>query len=234
LKKVVARERNKTYYRILHMPIWIWVFFVLPGHLTHDLYLYGPDHRHRYWLLAVVAVVIWRGYAGRLPGVEFRPYVTHYGMEEPNLRYRVVCYTAAWIDLLVPFALNLAGLAIAVATGRWMMQELYDWLYYPLAGAIALATAADWTPRAKRSVKFEGVERAWFYVAIWTVVPSQAAGWAMWRLGRFFALDRATLNQARLGMFVAVAAMFFALAALGKLPRTRRDYEMGEEVSGGV
>jgi hypothetical protein len=34
MKKVVERERNKTYYRILHLPIWIWVFFIMPGHLT--------------------------------------------------------------------------------------------------------------------------------------------------------------------------------------------------------
>jgi len=234
LKKVVERERNKTYYRILHTPIWIWVFFVLPGHLTHDLYVHGPDRRHALWLAVVIAVVLWRGYVGRLPGVEFRPYVTHYGMDQSNLWYRVVCYSAAWIDLLVPFMLNLAGLVIAVATGEWRMAELYRWLYYPLAGAVVLATALNLTPRAKRSVKYEGVERGWFYVAIWTVVPSQSAGWAMWRLGKYFDVERQVLNEARLAVFVAVAAVFFTLTVLGRLPRTRRDYELGEEVSGGV
>ena len=234
LKKVVARERNKTYYRALHAPIWIWVFWILPGQMTHDLYRYGPDRRHAIWLAVVIAAVIWRGWLGQLPGVEFRPYVTHYGMEQPNLAYRVVCYTAAWIDLLVPFTLNLAGLAMAAATGEWKMTELYRWLYYPLAGAIVLATALDLTPRAKRSVKYEGVERGWFYVALWTVVPSQAAGWAMWRLGKYFEMERGALNQARLGVFVGVAAVFFALTVLGKLPRTKREYELGEEISGGV
>jgi hypothetical protein len=155
-------------------------------------------------------------------------------MDQPNLWYRVVCYTAAWIDLLVPFTLNLAGLGVAVATGEWKMAELYRWLYYPLAGAIVVATALDLTPRAKRSVKYEGVERGWFYVALWTVVASQAAGWAMWRLGKYFEMERGALNATRMGVFVAVAAAFFALTMLGKLARTKREYELGEEISGGV
>lgn len=234
MKKVVTRERNKIHYRILHTPIWVWVFWILPGHLTYDLYLHGLDRRHGIWLAVVLAVVLWRGYVGRLPGVEFRPYVTHYGMDEPNLPYRVVCYTAAWADLLVPFTLNLAGLIIAVATGRWMMAEMYRWLYYPLAAAVVLATVLDLTPRARRSVMYEGVERGWFYVAIWTVVPSQAAGWAMWRLGKRLGLEAAALNQARLGVFLAVAVLFFSLTYLGKLPRTQRDYAIGDEVAPGV
>ena len=56
MKKVVERERNKTYYRVLHVPIWLWVFFILPGNLTYDLYLHGPDTRHAIWL-AIVFVV---------------------------------------------------------------------------------------------------------------------------------------------------------------------------------
>jgi hypothetical protein len=105
MKKVVERERNKTYYRVLHLPVWIWVFFILPGHLTYDLYLHGPDRRHGIWLTIVVAVCIWRGFAGRLPGVEPQPYIRYYGEDQQNLPYRMVCYTAAWIDLIVPFAL---------------------------------------------------------------------------------------------------------------------------------
>ena len=31
MKQAVFRERNKQYYRVLHSPIWIWVFWVLPG-----------------------------------------------------------------------------------------------------------------------------------------------------------------------------------------------------------
>ena len=140
MKKVVEREKNKNYYRVLHVPIWIWVFWILPGHLTADLYAHGPDRRHWIWLAIVTAVCIWRGFAGRLPGGEPRPYITHYGEPKPNLWYRVVCYTAAWIDLLVPFTINLIGLAINFFFGRWIINDLFYKLYYPLAAAIVLAT----------------------------------------------------------------------------------------------
>ena len=101
MKKVVERERNKNYYRVLHVPIWIWCFWILPGHLTASLYAHGPDRRHWIWLAIVTAVCAWRGYAGRLPGAEPRPYITHYGEDKPNLWYRVISYTTAWIALLV-------------------------------------------------------------------------------------------------------------------------------------
>jgi hypothetical protein len=227
MKKVVERERNKTYYRILHLPIWFWVFFVLPGHLTFDLYAHGPDRRHAIWLAIVIAVCIWRGLAGRLPGVEPRPYVTHFGVYQPNLGYRVVCYTAAWIDLLVPFTLNIIGMLVAVITGAWQIAQLYRWLYYPLAALVMLGTALDLTPRARRSTANEGAERAWFYVGIWTVVPAQAVGWAMWRLGSRMALNNHELTWVRLGATVLVAAVLLALGVLGKLPRTQR-YRAGD------
>lgn len=229
MKKVVTRERNKTYYRILHLPIWIWVFFILPGNLTYSFYLHGPDRRHWIWLAIVTAVCIWRGIAGRLPGVEPAPYITHYGVDQPNVPYRVVCYTAAWIDLIAPFALNLLGLVGAVLTGRWLIREFYLWLYWPIALAVVAATIFDFTPRARRSTKCEGAERAWFYVAIWTVVPSQLAGWAMWRLGPHLGLAGRQLDLARLAAFASVAAFFIFLGAVGKLGRTGRYYEANME-----
>ena len=222
MKKVVERERNKTYYRVLHLPIWVWVFFVLPGHLTFDLYSHGPDRRHAIWLAIVTAACIWRGLAGRLPGVEPKPYVTHWGVHQPNLGYRVVCYTAAWIDLLVPFALNVVGLGIAVMTGEYKIAQLYRWLYYPLAALVVLGTGLDLTPRTKRSTAYEGSERAWFYVAIWTVVPAQLMGWATWRLGSRMHFTSDELIWVRFGSTVLVAAAVFTLGALGKLPRTAR------------
>jgi hypothetical protein len=224
MKKVVERKRNKGYYRVLHLPIWIWVFFILPGHLTYALYLHGPDRRHGIWLAVVFAVCVWRGLAGRLPGVEPQPYVTHYGADRANLPYRVVCYTAAWIDLLVPFALNLLGLVLAAATGRWHLAELYCYLYYPLAFAILLATFLDWTPRARRSTRNEGAEKAWFYVAIWTVVPTQVLAWAAWRLGSRLGWTSYELDCLRLAAFVTAGAVFFALGWQGRLPRSRRFY----------
>lgn len=229
MKQAVTRERNKGYYRVLHVPIWIWVFFILPGNLTSDLYQHGPDRRHWIWLAIVTAVCAWRGARGRLPGVEPKPYITHYGAEQPNLGYRVVCYTAAWIDLLVPFTLNLLGLIIASLTGRWMVPELYDWLYYPLAIAVVLGTLLNWTPRARRSTRGEGAEKAWFYVAIWTVVPTQVASWAMWRLGPRMGLQGAALAHARLAVFLILAALVLLPTILGKLPRTER-YHAAEDM----
>lgn len=224
MKQVVTRERNKGYYRVLHVPIWVWVFFVLPGNLTSDLYQHGPDRRHWIWLAIVVAACAWRGMMGRLPGVEPRPYITHYGAEQPNLWYRVVCYTAAWVDLLVPYTLNLLGLVIANISGKWMVPQLYTWLYYPLMIAIVLATALNWTPRARRSTRNEGAEKAWFYVAIWTVVPCQVAAWAMWRLGPRFGFSGDSLTHARLATFVIVSLALFTITYLGLLPRTERYY----------
>ncbi len=224
MKKVVERERNKRYYRVLHLPIWIWVFFILPGHLTYALYLHGPDRRHAIWLGIVLVVCILRGIAGRLPGVEPQPYVKYYGKDQKNLPYRVVCYTAAWIDLLVPFTLNFLGLVLAVATGRWHIAALYRYLYYPLALGIVLATFMDWTPRARRSTKNEGSEKAWFYVAIWTVVPTQILAWTAWRLGSRIGWTSYELDSLRLAVFVAAFAFFFFLGFKGRLPRSQRYY----------
>ncbi len=231
MKRVVERERNKSYYRVLHIPVWLWVFFILPGNLTYQLYLHGPNRWHGWWLALVAAVCAWRGWKGRLPGVEPRPYITHYGDDQPNLPYRVVCYTAAWIDILVPFALNLIGLAIAGVTGRWIIGDLYARLYYPLALAVAAGTAMNWTPRAHRSTIGEGAEKAWFYVGIWTVVPAQVAAWGAWRLGGRFGFPPITLGRFRLVVFLAVAGLFYLGGLLGRLPRTARYYPSSENAA---
>ena len=229
MRKIVDREKNKKYYRVLHLPIWLWVFFILPGHLTYALYVQGPDRRHWIWLAVVFAVCAWRGLAGRLPGVESRPYVTHYGMDQPNVPYRVVCYTAAWIGIIVPYALNMIGIAFAAVTGHWILAELYACLYYPMALAVATATLLDWTPRARRSTKGEGAERAWFYVGVWTVVPAQVAAWAAWRLGGGLGLHPLVLSRIRLCIFSAVTMAFLILGLRAKLPRTRRYYVTAED-----
>jgi hypothetical protein len=221
-KQVVHRERNKQYYRVLHLPIWVFVFFVLPGPLTFDLYTHGPDARHGWWLALVLAICIWRGLAGRLPGVERQPYITHWGIDQRNLPYRVVCYTAAWIDLFVPFALNVIGLVIGAITGKWILRDLYWWLYYPLALLVVLIGWLNLLPRTRRSTAQEGVERAWFYVAIWIVVPAQLTGWGMWRLASKFGLTGTALAQTRLLTFAGVAAIFAWLGVTGNLGRTTR------------
>jgi len=228
MKKVVEREHNKGYYRVLHIPIWLWVFFILPGNLTYQLYLHGPNRWHGLWLALVAAMCAWRGWNGRLPGVEPRPYITHYGVHQPNLPYRVVCYTAAWIDIIVPFSLNLIGLAIASVSGKWIIGNLYAWLYYPLALAVVAGTVMDWTPRARRSTRGEGAEKAWFYVGIWSVVPAQVAAWAAWRLGGRLGLPPVTLGRFRLIVFLLVAGGFYFAGLAGKLPRTGRYHAPGK------
>jgi cytochrome b subunit of formate dehydrogenase len=141
----------------------------------------------------------------------------------------VVCYTTAWIALLAPFTINLAGLLINFFTGKWMINDLFTRLYYVLAAAIVIATILDFTPRTRRSTRGEGAEKAWFYVAVWMVVPTQLAGWAMWRLGRQFKLSGASLDHLRLATFLVVAGVFLILGLLGKLPRTQR-YHIPEGV----
>jgi hypothetical protein len=224
MKKVVERTRNKNYYRALHIPLWVWAFWVLPGNLTADFYAHGPDRRHWIWLAIVTVVCVWRCVLGRLPGCEAQPYITHYGEEKPNLWYRVICYTTAWIDLLVPFTINLLGLAINFFTGKWVINDLYVKLYYILAAAIVLATVFDLTLRARRSTRGEGSEKGWFYVAVWMVVPTQIAGLLMWRLGRMLHLSPVALDHARLATFLITSGVFLLLGLLGKLPRTQRYY----------
>ncbi|MBI4471686.1 MAG: hypothetical protein HY646_03395 [Acidobacteria bacterium] len=224
VKEAPAQPRMfKTYSRVLHVPIWIWVFFILPGHLTFDLFARGPDRRHWIWLSVVAAVVTWRGILARLPGAEAGPYITRYGVEQPNLPYRVVCYTAAWIALLVPFTLNLIGLAALVVTGKTVLEEFYTWLYYPLAAAIVVATALNRVPRTRRSTIREPQEKAWFYSALWIIGPTQLANWAAWRLGPALGFAGFKLDCFRLAVLMLVAATFLALSWKGKLPRTRRN-----------
>jgi len=60
------RTRNKTYYRVNHWPIWIFVFFIAPGPLTFDLFERGFDARMAVWLGLVLAVTGYFGMRGRL------------------------------------------------------------------------------------------------------------------------------------------------------------------------
>ncbi len=215
----IERTANPVWYRLLHWPIWIWVFFILPGHLTQALFHHGGDRRHLAWLTSVILATGVRGLKGRLPGVEGRPYVTHFGEDKPNLGYRVVCYTAAWIDLLVPYTINAVGLGIAAASGRWLLPELWGWLYLPLALLVVCLAWADRVPRARRSTWNEGAERAWFYGALWTVLPTQLVGWGAWRLANALAVDGIALARWRLGCFIATSLLFGVAAWRGKLPR---------------
>jgi len=142
------RERNKNSYRFAHWPIWIWVFFIAPGPLTFDLFDDGFDRRMAAWLAAVLVGTGLAGLRGRLPGVEPRPYILRFTEDKPNPLYRRICYTFAWSAVAVFAILNLAGLMIAVVTGKWVLRQLYAYGYFPLALAVwaagALPTPWSW------------------------------------------------------------------------------------------
>ena len=101
---------------------------------------------------------------------------------------------------------------------------MYQYGYYPLALAVVLGTVLNLTPRAKRDTFGEGAERAWFYVAIWTVVPTQVVNWAAWRLGKYMELAPLPLARTRLVICLLSTAFFFLLGYASKLPRTQRYY----------
>lgn len=211
------RDRNKLYYRILHWPIWIFVFFIAPGPLTFDLFDRGFDGRMAAWLALVVAGTGAAGLRGRLPGVEPRPYIVRFTEDRPNPVYRRVCYTVAWGEAVAFAALNIAGLAVAVVTGRWYLEQIYRWGYFPLAGAIWLAGALGRLPRVKPSTKGEGHERRYFYGTVWAVSVAQPVLWLLWVL---LPVGRAA-DAAKLGVFLGVLAGMGWLAYRGRLPRTR-------------
>ena len=213
------RERNKLYYRFLHWPIWIWVFFIAPGSLTFDLFARGFDNRMALWLGAVLLGTGIAGLRGALPGVEPRPYIIRFTEDRPNPLYRRVCYTFAWSEVITFAVLNATGLAIAIATGGWhlKMSQIYRTAYFPLAGAIWVIGALGRLPRVKASTRGEGHERRYFYGSVWAVCWAQPALWLLWK-----ALpETPATDSIKLIVFVGILAFVGRLAHRGVLPRTR-------------
>jgi hypothetical protein len=211
------RERNKFWYRVAHWPIWIWVFFLAPGPLTFDLFAHGGSLNNWYWLLVVLAGTGLAGLYAQLPGVEARPYILFFSEDKPNPLYRRVCYTFAWNALLNFVLLNLAGSLDAVITGRWRMKEIYTKYYFILLAVIVLLGVLGLLPRVGRSTKGEGIERRYFYGAVWSIALSQTLMLILWK-----ALPKNHLTDiVKLCAFVISLAGFGALSVLGLLPRTR-------------
>jgi hypothetical protein len=211
------RERNKPHYRLAHWPIWIFVFFIAPGPLTFDLFERGFDARIAAWLGLVLLATGIAGWFGQLPGVEPKPYILRFTEDKPNPLYRRICYTAAWADLLCFVLLNSAGLIYAVATGAWRLRQVYDYAYFPLAGAIWIVGLMGWLPRVKASTKGEGHERRYFYGAVWAVCAAQPVLFVLWKT-----LPRSTAaDGAKLAVFIGILAGMGWLARQGRLPRTR-------------
>lgn len=211
------RERNKLYYRFFHWPIWIWVFFIMPGPLTFDLFARGFDRRMILWLSLVLIGTAVAGVRGRLPGVEPRPYIIRFTEDKPNPLYRRICYTFAWSAAITFASLNIAGLLVAVVTGRWVLRQIYDAAYFPLAGSIWLLGLLGRLPRVMASTKGEGHERRYFYGTVWAVCVAQPVLGMLWRL-----LPQARVADiVKLCVFVGILAAVGLLARRGVLPRTR-------------
>ena len=211
------RERNKVSYRLNHWPIWIFVFFIAPGPMTFVLFEHGFDRRMVAWMSIVLIGTGIAGLAGRLPGVEPRPYIIRFTEDRPNPLYRRICYTLAWSEAITFAVLNIAGLSWAIATGEWRLRQMYETAYFPIAGTIWALGALGQLPRVKPSTKGEGHERRYFYGSVWAVTIAQPVLWLLWKV-----LPQGTVTDViKLGAFILILAFVGNLARLGVLPRTR-------------
>jgi hypothetical protein len=211
------RVRNKTYYRVLHWPIWIFVFFIAPGPLTFDLFATGFDGRMATWLGVVLVATGVAGLRGRLPGCEPAPYIIRFTEDRPNPLYRRICYTTAWGEVIAFAVLNTAGLAYALVSGEWQMRQMYDAAYFPLAGTVWALGAMGRLPRVKRSTQGEGHERRYFYGSVWAVTLAQPVLWLLWKT---LPVSRGA-DALKLLAFVGILAVVGQLSRRGVLPRTR-------------
>lgn len=211
------RARNTNLYRLAHWPIWIWVFFLVPGPLTFTLFARGFSGANLAWLAVVLAGTGVAGLRGRLPGVEPRPYILRFDEAKPNPLYRRVCYTFAWNAVLSFALLNLSGLAIAAVTGSWYMKQIYHYAYLPVCGAVLLLGAAGALPRVGLSTKGEGTERRYFYGSVWAVTVAQTLLLTLWQIRP----PTREANMVKLVVFVGAMLLMGLAAYRGALPRTR-------------
>jgi hypothetical protein len=215
------RERNTRLYRVLHLPLWIWVFFLAPGPLTFSLFARGFSWGNWAWLAVVLVGTGVAGFYGQLPGVEPRPYILRFDEDKPNPLYRKICYTFAWNAVLSFALLNAAGLAFAAFTGEWRMKEIYTYGYSPLCALILLLGLTGKLPRVGPSTKREGTERRYFYGSVWAVTIAQTLLLLVWK-----ALPPGvgpTQTGGLIKFFVFVGTLMFMGMATwrGMLPRTK-------------
>jgi len=211
------RRFNKPQYRLAHWPIWIWVFFLVPGPLTFRLFAGGIGWPNLAWLLVVLTGTGTAGVRGQLPGVEPQPYILRFDEDRPNPLYRRICYTFAWNALLSFAAINMLALLIAAATGAWRTKQLYHWAYAPACALVILAGILGMLPRAGVSTKGEGTERRYFYTAVWSVTSAQTVLLVLWQA---LPLSRKTAFL-KLAVFTGTLALMGVAGLRGLLPRTR-------------
>lgn len=211
------RTRNKLYYRWLHWPLWIFVFFIAPGPLTFDLFERGLDQRMLVWLAVVIVATGLAFVRGRLPGCEPAPYIIRFTEDRPNPVYRRICYSFAWGEAITFAVLNLTGLTIALVSGSWMLKEIYRVAYFPLAGTIWTIGLLGYLPRVRPSTTGEGHERRFFYGIVWAVAAAHPVLWLL-----YVVLPRTpSMDAVKLAAFAGVLAAMGWLAYRGRLPRTR-------------
>ena len=215
------RERNTRLYRVLHLPIWIFVFFLAPGPLTFGLFAHGFTWMNGAWLGAVLIGTAIAGSFGQLPGVEPRPYILRFDEDKPNPLYRKICYTFAWNAVLSFALLNATGLAIAALTGEWKMKEIYTYVYSPLCAVILLLGLMGKLPRVGPSTKNEGIERRYFYGSVWAVTIAQTLLLIVWKtLPREIGPTQEG-SAIKLIVFVGTLVAMGLATWRGMLPRTR-------------
>ena len=197
--------------------MWIFAVFIAPGPITFSLFAYGASREALVWLAVVAAATALAVLFGKLPGTEPKPYVLLYGEDTPNPLHRRICYTIAWGDIVSYALLNLLSLADAVVWGTWRSQQIYAWGYFPIVLVVWALGALGYLPRAMRSTQGEGVERRYFYGAVWTVTAAQVVLLALWKTLPL----NATTSVLKLVVYAALLAGVGHLARLGLLPRTR-------------
>lgn len=212
------RTRNKIYYRYNHWPIWIFVFFLIPGPMTFDLFAHGFRSSMALWLAAVMIGTGLAGLRGKLPGCEPAPYIIRFTEDKPNLLYRRICYTVAWSAAITYGVLNLAGLVAAIATGKWMLKQIYQTYYIWVAVPIWILGLLGQLPRVKRSTQGEGDERRYFYGTVWAMCIAQPVLWFLYLL-----LPRSrTTDVLELVVYIGLLSMVAYCSYRGYLPRTQK------------
>lgn len=211
------RTRNKLHYRVNHWPIWLAVFFVAPGPLVFDLIESGFDTRMAAWLGIVLVGTAAAGLLGKLPGCEPTPYILRFTEDRLNPWYRRICYATAWGEIVAFAGLNVTGLLVAIVTGNWYLEQIYQYGYFPLAGMVWLFGAAGRLPRTRATTSGEGHGRGYFYTSLWGVLGAHALLLPMWKL----------LPPGRGAWLVMLLAFLGVLAVVawgarrGVIPRTR-------------
>jgi hypothetical protein len=212
------RTRNKLYYRFNHWPIWIFVFFLIPGPMVFRLFEEGFGGKMIWWLAAVMIGTGIAGLRGKLPGCEPAPYIIRFTEDKPNPLYRRICYTFAWGAAVSYGLLNLAGLVVAVITGKWMLKQIYYYGYFPVVIPVWILGLLGKLPRVKPSTAGEGDERRYFYGTVWAMCIAQPVLFVLWKT---LPQNHAT-DVIKLVVFTGILAGVGYLSYRGYLPRTRK------------